>query len=86
MQKQTYDAETIADQLKEFVHNFPQLQAGERKLLIDSLVEQVEIGKNKRVILTMRSPFVFGSLSPSLAPRNIKVLCKLLLILAIIWR
>ena len=55
LQKQTYGSTTIADQLKEFVQNFPQLQAGERKLLIDSLIKLVEIGQNKRVILTLRS-------------------------------
>jgi len=86
LQKQSYDAAGIAGQLKDFVRNFPQLQAGERKLLIDDLIERVEIGQNKRVILTMRSPFAFGYFSPSLAPRNLKILCKLLLILADIWR
>ncbi len=73
LQKQTYGSTTIADQLKEFVQNFPQLQAGERKLLIDSLIKLVEIGQNKRVILTLRSPFhSFGYFSPSIAPRVIE--------------
>ena len=48
LQKQTYDAETISHQLKDFVANFPGLDQGERKLLVESLVEGVEIGKNKR--------------------------------------
>jgi len=71
LQKQTYDAGVIADQPKEFVRNFPQLQAGERKLLVDSLIRSVDIGQNKRVTACLRPPFrSFGSLSPSLAPRG----------------
>jgi hypothetical protein len=34
----------------------------------------VQIGQNKRVTLTMRSPFAFGYLSPILAPRGIEPL------------
>ena len=66
LQKHSYDAGVIADQLKDFVCNFPQLQAGERKLLINSLIERVKIGKNKRVTATLRPPFASGVLSPSL--------------------
>jgi site-specific DNA recombinase len=69
LQKQTYDAETISGQLKGFVANFPGLDQGERKLLVESLVEQVEIGKNKRVAASLRPPFAFGFMSPELAPR-----------------
>jgi hypothetical protein len=73
LKKQSYGAATIVCQLKNFVRNFPHLQAGERKLLVDSLIERVKIGQNKRVILTMRSPFAsFGYLSPSSAPRGEK--------------
>jgi hypothetical protein len=74
LKKQSYGAATIVCQLKNFVRNFPHLQAGERKMLIDSLIERVKIGQNKRVILTMRSPFAFGYLSPILAPRGIEPL------------
>ena len=50
-------------------------------------METVKIGQNKRVTAVLRPPFAsFGYLSSSLAPRNLKVLCKLLLILADIWR
>jgi hypothetical protein len=63
LQKQTYNATAIAYQLKEFVQNFPQLQAGERKLLVDALIERLYIRKNKRVILFVRSPFAFGFFS-----------------------
>lgn len=62
-------AEAIAGQLEEFVQNFPRLQAGERKLLVETLIERVEIGK-KRVVALLRPPLAcIGYLSPSLAPR-----------------
>jgi hypothetical protein len=57
----------------EFVQNFPQLQAGERKLLVDALIARVEISQNKKVVATLRPPLAsFGYLSPSLAPRGIE--------------
>jgi hypothetical protein len=68
LQKQTYNAETISNQLKDFVANFPDLDQGERKLLIESLVEEVEIGQKKRVTASLRPPFAFGFMSPELAP------------------
>ncbi len=75
LQKESYNAEVIAGQLKDFVQNFPQLQAGERKLLVDALIERVEIGQNKRVIAALRPPLPsFGYLSPVLAPRGIEPL------------
>jgi hypothetical protein len=53
--------------------SFPQLQAGERKLLVDALIAQVEIGKNKRVTGVLRPPFCsFGYLSARVAPRGIE--------------
>ena len=72
LRKQSYNADAIAGQLQDFVQNFPQLEAGERRLLVNSLIRSVEIGANKRVILCLRSPFCFGSLSPVLAPRGEK--------------
>ena len=48
----------------------PREDQGERKLLVESLVEVVEIGKNKRVAASLRPPFGFGLLSPDLAPRG----------------
>ena len=75
LQKDSYNAEAITSQLKEFVRNFPQLQAGERKLLVDALIERVEIGQNKRVVASLRPPLAsFGYFSPSLAPRGIEPL------------
>jgi hypothetical protein len=73
----------VADQLKEYVRNFPQLQAGERQLLVDSPIRSVDIGQNKRVTACLRPPFrSFGSLSPSLAHRAFHTSCRLLLILS----
>jgi len=64
---------SCAGQLRDFVQNFPQLEAGERKLLVDVLIERVEIGQNKRVTALLRPPLAsFGYLSPSLAPRGIE--------------
>ena len=74
LQKQTYDAETIFHQLEDFVANFPDLDQGGRKLLVESLVEGVEIGKNKRVAASLRPPFGLGFISPDLAPRGIEPL------------
>jgi hypothetical protein len=59
-------------QLKEFVANFPGLDQGERRLLFESLIEQVEIGQKKRVTASLRPPFAFGFVSPDLAPRQRK--------------
>jgi site-specific DNA recombinase len=73
LQKDSYNAEAIASHLKEFVLTFPQLQAGERKLLVDSLIERVEIGQTKRVVAVLRPPLSsFGYFSPSLAPKEEK--------------
>ena len=69
-----YDTETISNQLKEIVDNFPSLDQGERKLLIESLIGQVEIGQKKRVAAVLRPPFAFGFFSPELAPRGIEPL------------
>ncbi len=74
LRKESYNAEAIASQLKEFVQSFPQLQPGERKLLVDALIERVEIGPNKRVVAALRPPSCFGYFSPSLAPRGIEPL------------
>ena len=74
-QKESYNAEAIASQLKEFVQHFPLLRAGERKLLVDALIERVEIGQNNRVTAALRPPLAsFGFFSLSLAPRGIEPL------------
>jgi len=62
---------SCAGQLRDFVQNFPRLQAGERKLLVEALIERVEIGK-KRVVALLRPPLTFGYFSPSLAPKEEK--------------
>ncbi len=69
----SYNAEAIASQLKEFVQNFPQLLAGELKLLADALIERVEIGPNNKVVASLRPPLAsFGYFSPVLAPGGIE--------------
>jgi len=60
----------IADQLKEFVHTFPDLDAGEKVLWMESLVERVEIAENRRVTALLRPPLCFGYLTTSPAPRG----------------
>ena len=68
IQVKSYNAQEICDQLQEFVSTFPELSDGERKLLIDALIDSVVV-KNKEVIVTLRPPLKsFGFLSPSLAP------------------
>jgi hypothetical protein len=68
-QAHTYGTETIAHQLKDFVTNFPCLDQGRRKLLIESLVMGAKISKNKRGAPSLRPPFAFGFMCPDLAPR-----------------
>ena len=69
-----YNSQEICDQLKEFVHSFPRLGEGERKLLIESLIAKVLV-KNKEVIVTLRPPLQsFGFISTSIAPRGIEPL------------
>jgi len=46
----------IAGHLNEFVQSFPQLQAGERKLLVDAFIERVEIGPNRQEVASRRRP------------------------------
>ena len=75
IQLKNYNVSGIGDYLKDFVNTFPELDPGERNLLIESLINRVEIGRNKRVILILTPPFKsFGFLSPQLAPRGIEPL------------
>ena len=46
----------VGDFLKDFVKSFDELDFGERKLLIESLVQNVVIGKNKKVTVTLQPP------------------------------
>jgi len=54
LQKQTNDSTTIADQLKEFVQNFPQLQAGERTLSSTVVGNHAPPHKTKLVMVNAR--------------------------------
>ena len=64
----------ICDYLKGFAEAFTgDLDFGERKLLIESLVNKAEIGTNKKVTVTLQPPLhSLGFLSPSLALRGIE--------------
>ena len=59
----------------------PQAQVGERKLLVDSIIQRLEIEQNKRVTAVLRPPFAFGYLSLSLAPGEIEPFPRLRIIL-----
>jgi len=67
---QNCSTEGIGDFLKTFVKSFDDLDFGERKLLMDSLIDRVIINKNKKVTVTLQPPLhSLGFLSPSLALR-----------------
>ncbi|MBA7637631.1 hypothetical protein ES703_45277 [subsurface metagenome] len=51
-----YNAEGTSDFLKNFVKSFDELDFGERKLLIESLVQKVVIDKNKKMTVTLQPP------------------------------
>jgi site-specific DNA recombinase len=67
-----YNARGIGDYLRDFIKAFTtDLDSGERKLLIESLVNKVKIGGNKKVTFTLQPPLKsLGFLSPSLALRG----------------
>ena len=69
-----YNAEGVCDYLKNFGKAFTDdLDFGERKLLIESLVQKVVIGKNKKVTVTLQPPLrSLGFNTPSLALRGIE--------------
>ena len=70
---QNYNTEGIGDFLKNFVKSFDDLDFGERKLLIESLVQKVVIYKNKKVTVTLQPPLhSLGFNTPSLALRGIE--------------
>ena len=74
IQVKSYNAQEICDQLKEFVSTFPELSDGERKLLIDALIDSVVV-KNKEVAVALTPPLCsFGLLSTPIAPRGIEPL------------
>ncbi len=73
IQIKNYNVQGVCDYLKAFVKTFNRdLDFGERKLLIESLVNKVAIGKNKKVVVELQPPLHYlGFLSPSLALRGI---------------
>jgi hypothetical protein len=70
IQPHNYNAEGVGSYLRDFVSSFTDLDNGERKLLVESLVKKVEIGSNKTAAVMLQPPF--GFLSPTLALRGEK--------------
>lgn len=52
----SYDATAICDSLADWVHRVRSSDAGERKLLINAVVQNVAVGVRKEVVLTLRPP------------------------------
>jgi hypothetical protein len=74
IQIENYNVQGLCDYLKGFVKAFTDdLDFGERKLLIGSLVNKVVIGTNKKVTVALQPPLhSLGFLSPSLALRGVE--------------
>jgi len=65
-----FNAEAVSDYLRDFCRSYAELETpGERKLLMESLVQEVVIGENKKVTLALRPP-LFGFVTPTLALRD----------------
>ena len=63
--------ETITNYLAGFAGMYDNLQAGEKKLCVESLVKRVEIGKGKEIKLTLHVPLgEFRVLIPDLSPKR----------------
>jgi hypothetical protein len=67
---QNYNAGGVGSYFRDSVNFFADLDNGERKLPVESLVKKVEIGSNKMASVTLQPPF--GFLSPTLALRGEK--------------
>jgi len=50
------NVETITNYLAQFTGMYDNLEAGEKKLCVESLVKRVETGKNKEITLTLHVP------------------------------
>jgi hypothetical protein len=74
IQIENYNVQGLCDYLKEFVKAFTDdLDFGERKLLIESLVNTVEIDKNKNVVVELQPPLhSLGFNTPTLALRGVE--------------
>jgi hypothetical protein len=67
-----FNVETVSDYLRDFCRSYAELETpGERKLLMESLVQRVVIGPNKKAALTLRPPLL-GFITPTLARRGEK--------------
>lgn len=70
----TYNGGWICEKLREFVQVFPELQTGERKLLVDALIKKVQITE-KAATVSLKPPLSgFGFCSTSIAPRGVEPL------------
>jgi hypothetical protein len=68
----TFNAEAVSDYLRDFCRTYANLETpGERKLLMESLVQEVVVGENKKATLTLRPPLL-GFITPSLALRGVE--------------
>ena len=70
LQTRTYSAQGIADQLRDFVRVFPDLDAGEKVLWMESLVKSVTVGEDNGVAFLLRPPLALGYLPTGPAPRG----------------
>jgi hypothetical protein len=65
----SFNAVAVSVYLRDFCRSFAELETpGERKLLMESLVHKVVVGKNKKVTPSLGPPLL-GYIIPSLALR-----------------
>ena len=73
LQNKNYGVKGISDYLKNFTVIFDDLDFGERKLIIESLIEEVKIGKGKSVSFTLTPPYTaIGVSNPLCVPKGIR--------------
>ncbi len=73
IQNKNYGVKGISDYLRHFTMVFDELDFGERKLIIESIIEEVKIEKNKRVRFTLIPPYnTFGVSDPFCVPEGIR--------------
>lgn len=71
LQSRNYGVKGISDFLKNFSVTFEGMEFGERKLLIESLIEEVVIGENKTVSFTLIPPLTpVGKQKEGFLPKN----------------
>jgi hypothetical protein len=64
--------EAVSDYLRDFCRSYAELEtSGERKLIVESLVQEVVVGPNKKAAILLRPPLL-GFITPSLALRGVE--------------